>query len=161
MLTLDHFELIRRRHFMDGLSIRAISRTLGHSRKTVRKALLHGSPPGYRRSEPAALPVMDKVSGIVDAWLEQDRDRPANGRPFKGMIGKTWGHDFDLIRRELEYRYEGEGTKKFVNVLLLFSQCSEDEVRQAVQRCVRRRAFSDEAVVGVLRNEPLVPGGHR
>jgi len=87
--------------------------------------------------------------------LEQKPGGVVNGRPFKGMIGKTWGHDFDLLRRELEYRYEGEGTKKFVKVLLLFSQYGEDDVRQAVTRCVRRRAFSDEAVLGVLRNEPL------
>ena len=45
-------------------------------------------------------------------------------------------------------------------MLLLFSQYGEDDVRQAVTRCVKRRAFSDEAVLGVLRNEPLDPRGH-
>jgi hypothetical protein len=87
--------------------------------------------------------------------LERKPGGVINGRPFKGMIGKTWGHDFELLQRELEYRYEGEGTKKFVNVLLLFTKYSEEEVRQAVSRCVQRRAFSDEAVLGVLSNEPL------
>jgi len=87
--------------------------------------------------------------------LERKPGGVINGRPFKGMIGKTWGHDFELLRRELEYRYEGEGTRKFVNVLLLFTKHSEEEVRQAVKRCVHRRAFSDEAVMGVLNNEPL------
>jgi len=103
-----------------------------------------------------------------------------NARPFKGMItpgnsanktfgktsggtsgGRGWGDDFDLLRRELEYRYEGKGTKKFINVLLLFTQYSEDEVRQAVSRCVRRRAFSDEAVLGVLRNDPIDTTPHQ
>ena len=90
--------------------------------------------------------------------LERKPGSVINGRPFKGMIGKTnrgWGYDFELLRRELEYRYEGDGTRKFVNVLLLFIQYGEDDVRQAVSRCVQRRAFSDEAVLGVLRNEPL------
>jgi transposase len=93
--------------------------------------------------------------------LERKPGGVINGRPFKGMIGKTWGHDFELLRRELEYRYEGEGTKKFVNVLLLFTKHREDEVRQAVSRCVRRRAFSDEAVLGVLNNEPVAHSHHR
>ncbi|MDP6718057.1 MAG: IS21 family transposase [Pirellulaceae bacterium] len=81
-----------------------------------------------------------------------------NARPFKGMITgnvRGWGVDFDHLRRELEYRYQGEGTKKFINVLLLFTEYEPDEVRQAVHRCVQRRAFSDEAVLGVLRNEPI------
>jgi transposase len=86
-----------------------------------------------------------------------------NARPFKGMIGdgRGWGADFERLRRELEYRYEGEGTKKFINVLLLFTGYEPDEVRQAVSRCVQRRAFSDEAVLGVLRNEPILHGHRR
>ena len=75
--------------------------------------------------------------------------------------GGGWGRDFDLLRRELEYRYEGKGTKKFINVLLLFTQYNEDDVRQAVSRCVQRRAFSDEAVLGVLRNEPIDTTHHQ
>jgi transposase len=94
-------------------------------------------------------------------YLNLLRTKPGsldNARPFKGMtpgMGGGWGTDFDRLRRELEYRYEGEGTKKFINVLLLFTGYDPDEVRQAVSRCVQRRAFSDEAVLGVLRNEPI------
>jgi len=77
-----------------------------------------------------------------------------NARAFKGQ---PWGEDFDLLRRELEYRYGGEGTRKFINVLLLLTEHEEDAVRQAVSRCVRRRAFSDEAVAAVLRHEPVTP----
>ena len=77
-----------------------------------------------------------------------------NARAFKGQ---PWGEDFDLLRRELEYRYEQEGTRKFIDVLLLFTQYPEADVKQAVSLCVRRRAFSDEAVAGVLRNQPLSP----
>lgn len=94
-------------------------------------------------------------------YLNLLRTKPGsldNARPFKGMTpgtGNGWGEDFDRLRRELEYRYEGEGTRKFINVLLLFTEYDPDEVRQAVSRCVQRRAFSDEAVLGVLRNEPV------
>jgi hypothetical protein len=75
-----------------------------------------------------------------------------NARAFKGQ---PWGEDFNLMRRELEYRYDPDGTRKYINILLLFTKYPEADVRQAVNLCVRRRAFSDEAVLGVLRNEPL------
>ncbi|MHC4406800.1 MAG: IS21 family transposase [Planctomycetota bacterium] len=77
-----------------------------------------------------------------------------NARAFKGQ---PWGEDFDLMRRELEYRYDPDGTRKYINILLLFSKYPEEDVKQAVGLCVGRRAFSDEAVLGVLRNEPLRP----
>ena len=116
-------------------------------------------------------------------YLNLLRTKPGsldNARPFKGMTpgsapgsapgsgpapapgsalgtpgGQGWGIDFDRLRRELEYRYEGEGTKKFINVLLLFTEYEPEQVRQAVSRCVQCRAFSDEAVLGVLRHEPI------
>jgi transposase len=79
-----------------------------------------------------------------------------NARAFKGQ---PWGEDFTLLRRELEYRYDGEGTRKFIDVLLLFARFPEEDVKRAVRLCVQRRAFSDEAVRGVLRNEPVRPTG--
>lgn len=77
MLSVDHYELIRRKHLIDGLSVLAISRELGYSRKTIRKVLALGTPPGYRREQPVSLPVMDPVAGIVQAWLAMDKTRPA------------------------------------------------------------------------------------
>jgi len=72
-------------------------------------------------------------------------------RPFQGQ---PWGEDFALLRRELEYRNGDEGTRQFIRVLLLMEEHGEDRVRAAVKMCVARRAFHDEAVVSVLRNEP-------
>jgi len=74
-----------------------------------------------------------------------------NGRPFKG---EPWGEDFEVMRRELEYRYQGEGTKKFIKVLLLFNRFEVEAVKEAVKLCVRRRAFSEDAVYGVLSYRP-------
>jgi hypothetical protein len=42
-------------------------------------------------------------------------------------------------------------------MLLLFTKFPEEDVKQAVSLCAGRRAFSDEAVLGVLRHEPLRP----
>ena len=44
MLTVDHYEIIRRK-VRDGMSQRDVSRQLGHSRNTVAKALKYPIPP--------------------------------------------------------------------------------------------------------------------
>jgi len=74
-----------------------------------------------------------------------------HGRPFKG---EPWGADFARMRRELEYRYGGEGTRKYIEILLLFTRYPVESVRHAVSLCVRRRAFSDEAVQSILDYQP-------
>jgi hypothetical protein len=78
-----------------------------------------------------------------------------NGRPFKG---EPWGEDFERLRIELAYRYEDEGVRKFISVLLLFVEYPEEQVKLAVRECVRRRAFSDEAVKNVLNYQPPASG---
>lgn len=74
-----------------------------------------------------------------------------NGRPFKG---EPWGEDFEVMRRELEYRYQEDGTRKYVEVLLLFTEFPVKEVKRAVHLCVKRAAFSDEAVRSTLLYAP-------
>jgi len=85
------------------------------------------------------------------ALLEKKPGGIINGRPFKGQ---PWGEDLERMRRELEARYDGEGTRKFVRVLLLFSEFPETEVKKAVAACVKRSAFSDEAVRATLTYRP-------
>ena len=63
------------------------------------------------------------------------------------------------MRAELEYRYRQDGTRRYIKVLMLFTEYPEVEVKTAVELCVRRRAFSEEAVLNVLRNEPMPPRG--
>ncbi len=46
MLTVNHFEMIRRKVILDGYSQRAVAQELGHSRKTVAKALAQPGPAG-------------------------------------------------------------------------------------------------------------------
>jgi len=91
------------------------------------------------------LKLLEKKPGSLD-----------NARPFKGQ---PWGEDFDLMRRELEYRSEEHGTRQFIDILLLMTEYPRDDVKQAVSLCVRRRAFVPEAVLSVLRNEPVRPRG--
>ena len=48
MHSVEYYELIRRKHFVDGMSLRAIAKELGHSRKFVRKAVGQPVPPWFR-----------------------------------------------------------------------------------------------------------------
>lgn len=85
--------------------------------------------------------------------LERKPGGLQNGRPF---MEEPWGKDLQRFRIELEYRYETEGTRKFIAILLLFMEYPEAQVKAAVDECIQRRAFSDEAVRSVLEYTPPV-----
>lgn len=80
MHAVEHYELIRRKHFVDGMSQRAIAEELGHSRKFVKKALQHPIPPGYQLTKSKPKPTLDPVQPLIDAWLEEDLTRPVKQR---------------------------------------------------------------------------------
>ena len=86
------------------------------------------------------------------ALLERKPGSLDNAMPFKGW---PLGFEFDVLRKELEYRYPEDGTLRYIKVLLLFADHPQQQVKQAVQMCVRRRVFSEDAVLNVLRNVPL------
>lgn len=79
-----------------------------------------------------------------------------HARPFKG---EPWGEDFKRYRIELEYRKDADGTREFIEVLLLFTKYPEDRVKDAVKQCLRRRIFSAASVKGLLDYQPPVKGG--
>ncbi len=55
MLTVDDYGRIRRAH-RDGMSIRAIARSLHHSRRKVREALACPEPTAYTRTKDPPAP---------------------------------------------------------------------------------------------------------
>ena len=63
----------------------------------------------------------------------------------------------DIGTEEMGSRYPRDGTLRYIQVLLLFTQYPPEQVQTAVDLCVRRRAFSKDAVLNALRNEPLSP----
>jgi transposase len=73
-------EFIRKRHFVEGWSVRKIGRQLGVARQSVRKALLSAEPPRYRRATPHACPVMDPFRALITAWLDADASAPPKQR---------------------------------------------------------------------------------
>ncbi len=74
-----------------------------------------------------------------------------SGYPFKG---NPWGTEFERFHKELVFRYKEDGSKQFVDILLLFTKHPESQVKEAVEQCLRKRAFSFDSVLGVLKYEP-------
>ena len=71
----------------------------------------------------------------------------ANARAF---LGEPWGEDFTRFRAELGFRNPESGEREFVELLLLFTEHPEAELKRAVAKCAQLRAFSVAAVRGTL-----------
>jgi len=79
MLTVDDYAKIRLAH-RDGMSIRAIARAFGHSRRKVRQVLAQAQPTPYTRSKSPPAPVLGTFHGVIDALLAQDEQAPPKQR---------------------------------------------------------------------------------
>lgn len=107
MLKVDDYGRIRRAAVRDDMSIRAIARTFGHSRKTVRKALAQAEPSRYTLSQPRASPLLEPVRAIIDQICADDEHAPPKQRHTAMQIyrrlvaehGFTGG--YDVVRRYL------------------------------------------------------------
>ncbi|HMB04442.1 MAG TPA: IS21 family transposase [Isosphaeraceae bacterium] len=85
MVTVDDYGAIRRAR-RDGMSIRQIARQLGHSRKTVRHALVHADPhpEPLTRNRPA--PKLGPFHAIIDQILRDDQTAPPKQRHTAAQI---------------------------------------------------------------------------
>ena len=77
---MEDYYLIRKKVIVDGLNQREAAKALGRSRKTIKKALKHIEPPGYRRTQTPFCPVIFPVAPIIDSWLEEDKGKPRKQR---------------------------------------------------------------------------------
>ena len=80
MYTVELYARVRRAVQVEGESERQVAREYGLARETVRKMLQYSTPPGYRRQQPAKRPKLDPWVGVIDAILEEDRERPRKQR---------------------------------------------------------------------------------
>ena len=71
---------VRRAVRVEGKSQRAVAREFGLSRDTVRKMLQYAVPPGYQRQQPIKRPKLGPWLGVIDAILNDDKQRPAKQR---------------------------------------------------------------------------------
>jgi len=84
---------VRRAVRVEGRSQRAVAREFGLSRETVRKMLQYAVPPGYQRQQPIQRPKLGPWLGVIDAILEDDKQRPAKQRHTAKRI-------FERLREE-------------------------------------------------------------
>lgn len=86
MLRMVDKEYIRKKHFLEGWSIRELSKQLRISRQSVRKMLKDGEIPKYNRQHPKPCPVMDPFREIIEDILKQDKTAPPKQRHTAARI---------------------------------------------------------------------------
>jgi transposase len=106
MLTVDDYGKIRRA-FRDGLSIRAIARTFGHSRHKIRQILSQPQPKPYTRTKPPPAPVLGPFHGIIDALLVADEQAPPKQRHTAMQL-------FRRLRDEHSYQGGYDQVRRYV-----------------------------------------------
>ena len=72
---MDWWLEIRRRVLRQGVSKRQVLRETGIHWSTLEKILAYGSPPGYRRSRPAAKPKIGPWLGQIAQMLQEDQGK--------------------------------------------------------------------------------------
>ena len=77
---MEIYGRVRRAVRVEGRSQRAVARDFGLSRETVRKMLQYAVPPGYQRQQPIKRPKLGPWLGVIDAILEDDKQRSAKQR---------------------------------------------------------------------------------
>ena len=93
---MEIYGRVRRAVRVEGRSQRAVAREFGLSRDTVRKMLQFAAPPGYQRQQPIKRPKLGPWQGVIDAILEDDKQRPAKQRHTAKRI-------FDRLREEHQF----------------------------------------------------------
>ena len=103
----------------DGMSQREAARHFNLSRDSVSKMMAFSVPPGYRRTAPIKRPKLDGFTGIIDGWLDGDREvhrkqRHTAKRVFERLRdehGFTGGY---TIVKDYICRRERRGREMFV-----------------------------------------------
>ena len=90
---MEIYGRVRRAVRVEGRSQRAVAREFGLSRETVRKMLQYAVPPGYQRQQPIKRPKLGPWLGVIDAILEDDKQRPGKQRHTAKRI-------FERLREE-------------------------------------------------------------
>ncbi len=93
---MEPYARVRRAVLVEGMSRRAVAREFGLARKTVGKMLEFSLPPGYRRQKPVRRPKLGPWQGMIDAILEDDKQRPRKQRHTARRI-------FERLRAEHAY----------------------------------------------------------
>src|SRR6056297_559368 len=106
MLRMDQYEHIRTAHRVYGQNISEIARVTGHSRNTIRKALIEPYS-RYTPREHQSYPVLGPFTETVDGWLRGDQDRPRKQRHTARRV-------FDRLVTEFNFTGSESNVRKYV-----------------------------------------------
>jgi transposase len=117
---------IRRRHKVKGESISAIARDLNLSRNTVKKYLNAEVDPVYQRERQPA-PKLGALQPVLEAWLEQDSQRPKRERRtaqrlFEDLQREGYAGAYDSVQRLVKHwKTQRPGASQDAFVPLVFA----------------------------------------
>jgi transposase len=74
------YELIRKAHEREGLSVRGLARRFHVHRRDVRQALASALPPPRQAAPLRAAPKIDPWKPVIETWLEADKKAPRKQR---------------------------------------------------------------------------------
>lgn len=98
-------EYIRKRHYVDGWSIREISRQLKIARQTVRKLLEDAEIPKYSRQQDRPCPVMDPYRAFIENILLADQTAPIKQRHTSARIYERLVDEYGFAGGESTVRH--------------------------------------------------------
>ena len=109
MKTVELYARVRHAVLIEGISERAAADRFGINARTVSKMLKFSVPPGYVRRKPPFRPKLNAFTGVIDAILAADKDRPkkqrhTSKRIFERLRDERGFHGQDHDREGLRCR---------------------------------------------------------
>jgi transposase len=109
---MELFEQIRRDRDREGLSIRALAVRHGVHRRAVRQALVSALPPVKRCPVGRPAPKLGAYRGVIDGWLEGDREAPPKQRHTAKRIWQRLVDEYGADVAETTVRDYVRGRKR-------------------------------------------------
>ncbi len=109
MLNVEDQERMRRAYYLEEKSIRRVAREQGHTRRTVKKAILATTPPKYEIRIPREAPVLGPYKARIGDLLQENESLPRKQRYTGRRI-------YEVIREE-GYAGSQSGVQVYVSHL--------------------------------------------
>jgi transposase len=129
-------EFIRKKHLVEGWSVRRISRQLDLARQTVRKAMANPEPPRYHLSRPRPCPIMGPYAEVIRGWLVQDlrappKQRHTGKRIYDRLVAEYGFRGAESSVRRVVARLRPRRPEPFIPLTAAFGQQAQVDWGQA------------------------------
>ncbi|ROV64374.1 IS21 family transposase [Streptomyces globisporus] len=105
MYAMVDKEYVRKRHYVDGWSIRKLSTQLKIARQTVRKMLADSEIPKYKGQQARTCPVMDPYRAFIENVFEEDKSAPVKQRHTAARIYERLVNEYGFTGGESTVRH--------------------------------------------------------